>query len=110
MITAQLTELFNNPLITALTGAVLGVLLGLMLMQMAKLKLNSRHNSQLQQYESEQQTLQQQVERFQVDQTPCQRSGGLSATGIAAEQRPSSRIRARSGAIAAGRSAKACAG
>ena len=69
MITAQLTELFNNPLITALTGAVLGVLLGLMLMQMAKLKLNSRHNSQLQQYESEQQTLQQQVERFQVDQT-----------------------------------------
>lgn len=66
---ASLTELFNNPLLIALIGMVLGVLFGLILMQLAKLKLNARHNSQLQQYEAEQQKLQAQLERFQVDQT-----------------------------------------
>ncbi|WP_299204253.1 DNA recombination protein RmuC [uncultured Amphritea sp.] len=69
MLTASLTELFNNPLVTAMVGVVLGVLFGLMLMLLVKQKLNARHNSQLQQSEIEQQKQQEQLDRFQVDQT-----------------------------------------
>ncbi|SEQ79971.1 DNA recombination protein RmuC [Amphritea atlantica] len=68
MMTAQLTELLNSPLMIAASGVVLGLLLGLIWLQLTKQKLSSQHRSQLQQAEMEQQKLLEQLERFQVDQ------------------------------------------
>ena len=69
MSSAQLTELLSNPLATALTGTVLGLLFGLLIMQLVKLRTAGRFQSQLQQQETERSKLQEQLERSQAEQT-----------------------------------------
>lgn len=67
MTSAQLTELFNDPLVTAIIGAGLGLLFGLMIMQLVKLKLKGQFETSRQQLETEVLTLQDQLERFQAE-------------------------------------------
>lgn len=68
MTTAQLTELFNDPLLSLIIGAGLGLLFGLMLMQLMKLKLKGRYETALQQQSTETLKLQDQLERYQAEQ------------------------------------------
>ncbi|GGK54810.1 DNA recombination protein RmuC [Amphritea balenae] len=67
MTPAQLTELFSDPLTTAVTGIIFGLVFGLLIMLLVKLRLNGRHQQLSQQQVLEQQKLQEQLERTKAD-------------------------------------------